>query len=159
MDHIEIHFHPMEIKAFNKCHGYWSKYAQIQKDGLTTLTVTPELRAYRPSGTMCFVRVDCLFDETAFPEETYGMVYGDEEFEDEIGLKFNEIFSMDLNLSYTEQGMQEEGLISMEVPSEPAETLYNLSNHQIIKLANHPAIREMIVAGQVITASKSPDSR
>ena len=55
-----------------------------------------------------------LFDINTWNTNEYGLIYTDDLFEKELNDYFKTILNKDLNITYTEQGMQEDNYVSME---------------------------------------------
>lgn len=139
-----IKFAPVTIKAFNKVHGFWSKYEKLKSDKISSLHVTPTLYLRRV-GNFRDLRVDCAFDPADMPREKYGLAYGDQEFQTEINRHISSVLGVEgLNISYTEHGMQEDDLISMEGDKRNASFFEGVSNHTFLKWQGHPQVTRIL---------------
>jgi hypothetical protein len=142
---FSIHFKPVTLSAFGGKQGHWANYPEIKKAGITSLTVTPILQARWISSDLVAVDLDMHFDEKAFPENKFGMVYGDGQFETSVESFMARVFPEDEfgSPGYTEQGMQGEAYVSMEYGSGFYEAFAGTSAHFRLELREEPLIEDM----------------
>lgn len=150
LDNLSIVFAPVTIKAFSKEQGYWTKYEDVKKAGLTEITVTPRLEGHVLDGQQEYIDLRCEFDPEKFPQDLYGIVYGDREFENNMDAHIRQIMGYplaspdskeeDLQIIYTESGMQTDDEISMEARQPFRIHLADLSNHALLALTKSDKI-------------------
>jgi len=134
---------PVTLKAFGESKGFWTDYEQVAAVGITELAVTIELKGRRIDTDLFVLDIDAYFDTDALPSETYGIVYGDGQFEAEVNRHIGEVFrvnSPDANIGYTESGMQGDDYISLEGNDWWRRHLGTLSNHSVLALTRNPHI-------------------
>ena len=145
---LKIHFAPVTVNAFSGGQGYWSKYEILEADNITSLCVTPVLRIYNVDDYR-YLKIDCIFEERDLPQEKYGLVYGDEEFEEDMARHLNEILGFDepIRIVYTEHGMQDDDLVSMESNDDAIAAFDQLSSHALLALLGNKQITQMLING------------
>jgi hypothetical protein len=136
IDTLSIEFAPVIIPAFKGKPGYWTRYDAVEADNLTSMTVHPRLYGEKLDAESCYTQLDCTFDPEVYSTKKYGIVYGDEQFEENIDLYVRRSLGlMHLRpICYSEAGMQYEETITLDVLSDWHTPLLQLSNHDLMRM-------------------------
>lgn len=140
-----IHLHPVTLKAFGKSQGHWTNYEAVARDKITSLTVKGVLINQFLEYRLDSFALNFSFDYDDLPVEKYGIVYGDEQFEEEAQTHLSRLLpARDFGLpAYTESGEQLDGLISMEYNFANGRRIANMSAHQVMELMASPLVQEI----------------
>lgn len=136
LDTLYIEFAPVIVPAFQKAPGYWTHYEKIREADVTSVTVWPTLRGEKISSDTAVTELNCSFDPDVYSTKTFGLVYGDEQFEENIDLYVRGTLGlMHLQaITYSEAGMQSEDYINMDVLSSWHPHLADWSRHKLLPI-------------------------
>jgi len=134
-----------KLPAFRGEQGYWAQYEALEADGVTDMVLTPHLDVRKINTGPWIVDLQMHFDPEEFPREKYGLPYTDGQLEAEVAKHMDRVFpsSQFGSPRYTEQGMQADGLISMEYGKPFLNGLSNSSAHFKISLLTHPLVENL----------------
>lgn len=130
--------------------SYWADYAALERDGISELRVRPVITG-EVIGQTQYLHIHCHFPEGSSFHSTYGFVYGDDQFEDEIDAHIRAVFEAPGEtewVRYTEQGQQRDQYISLEGTPAMVGHMGGLSNHALLQLYQRREILAMSLDGK-----------
>lgn len=139
---IEVRFREATFPAFTSQTSYWLNYKQLAEDNVREFRARPTLTIADRGPAWVETHLNLYFDPKKFCLQTYGLPYGDTVLEDAVRALFAEIFPSDLEIDprYTEQGMQGEDFVSMDLSSAASRRLLDLDELTLTRILSHAAI-------------------
>ena len=161
MRSLSILFAPGPLPAFTDLtlRGYWTRYAEVDADGLTQLESVVEL-TLGPSNALGrrHVNVDVFLRD--FPTTRYGLIYGDDTFETALDTwlcRRLDLAREDSVFVYSEQGMQPQDGAHLETGRAVTAQIAAMSAHTLRRLMRDPAVFELSRDDVTLVERSAPD--
>ena len=133
---LSIFLKPVTLPAFGKKSSYWTYYKELECDNIRSVSVKTQITG-EVLGSYYYLHVNCYFEDGKNVQEKYGLVYGDDQFEDNISAHIQSLLGVSTQekmIGYTESGMQEVGYISLEGNQKLIREIASLSKHRLLKI-------------------------
>ncbi len=144
---LSIELQPVTLPAFSGSKSsYWIDYEKIEESGISEIRVSTTISG-QTIGSFAYLHIDCHFADEDNVQKDHGLVYGDDTFEKAIDAYVKSILGAPdaAHVSYTEQGMQGDDLISLEGNEGLIAHVAQLSNHALFALTRDDRIKTISV--------------